>query len=48
MSIRGVTKGGLNSIKHSGPAYDGLIHKLIILREKEHRVEEKDEVRGNR
>jgi len=40
LSISKETKGMLDSIKHTGQSYEGLIQELIKLWEKEHGVEE--------
>ena len=40
LSISQETKGLLDSIKHTGQSYNGLIQELIRLREKEHAVQE--------
>ncbi len=40
ISILRRTKDSLDSIKHPGQSYDGLIQELIELWEKEHGVEE--------
>ena len=39
VSIRGQTKDSLDSIKHPGQSYDGLIEELIRFWEKGHGVE---------
>ncbi len=46
LSISKETKGLLDSIKHIGQSYNGLIQELIRLWEKEHGVEESPSKRG--
>ncbi len=40
LSISKETKGMLDSIKHTGQSYNGLIQELVMLWKKEHMVEE--------
>lgn len=41
LSISKETKGLLDSIKHTGQSYDGLIRELVTYREKKREAEEK-------
>jgi len=46
LSISKKTKALLDSIKHTGQSYEGLIQELIELWKKEHRLEEIPEIKG--
>ena len=45
ISISRASKDGLDSVKHPGQSYDGLIQELVRLWQKEHGVEGRKEVK---
>ena len=48
LSVSKETKGQLDSIKHTGQSYNGLIQELVRLWEREHGVEENLQGRSGR
>ena len=48
LSISRETKGLLDSIKHTGQSYNGLIQELVMLWEKQHAVKESLQGRSER